>query len=311
MTNKSDAPDPYAPLADRFGAALKCNENLARYTVARLGGPADALVTVNSSTDLTDAVTLACNNNLPWIILGGGANVLIADKGYRGVVIINHSKGVRFDDDGLVVAESGASLANVARRAMNQGLTGLEWAVNVPGTIGGAVINNAGAHDGDMAEAVRWIEIFSLEDRPHVELWGVSQMKYDYRYSILKGDRERFVVLNATLALEAGHDPDALNAKADHFVSHRKRTQPPGASLGSIFKNPEDDFAGRLIEAAGLKGLAAGEVQISPVHANFLVNLGHGTATEYRTLIEIARDTVHEKFGVILELEIEFIGEWD
>jgi UDP-N-acetylmuramate dehydrogenase len=314
MTGKSNSrkkTDPFAPLADRFGAALKRDEDMSRYTVARLGGPADALVTVNSTTDLTDAVTLARKNDLPWIILGGGANVLVSDKGYRGLVIINQSKGVRFEESGLVVAESGASLANVARRAMNQGLAGLEWAVNVPGTIGGAVINNAGAHDGDMARSVRWLEVFSLEDRPHVELWGVSQMKYDYRYSILKGDRGRFVVLNATLMLEPGHDPDALNAKADEFVAHRKRTQPPGASLGSIFKNPPDDYAGRLIEAAGLKDVTAGDVQISPVHANFFVNLGGGTATDYRHLIEIAREAVRDKFGVELELEIELIGEWE
>jgi UDP-N-acetylmuramate dehydrogenase len=119
------------------------------------------------------------------------------------------------------------------------------------------------------------------------------------------------VVLNATLVLDPGHDPDTLNAKADEFVSHRKRTQPPGASLGSIFKNPPDDYAGRLIEAAGLKGMSEGDVQISPVHANFFVNLGAGTAADYYHLIDTARQIVREKFGITLDLEIELIGEWD
>jgi UDP-N-acetylmuramate dehydrogenase len=303
--------DPYESLVERFGAALKRDEPLARYTVARLGGPADALLVANSTGDLTDAVALACRTGMPWIVLGGGANVLVADAGYRGLVIVNHSKGVRIEDTGQVVAESGAGLATLARRCMNQGLAGLEWAVNVPGTVGGAVINNAGAHEGDMAQSVRWIEIFNLEDRPHVEVWGVSQMHYDYRYSVLKGDRGRYVVLAATLVLEPGHDPDQLNAQADEYVAHRKRTQPPGASLGSIFKNPPDDYAGRLIEAAGLKGMAISSVQISPVHANFIVNAGEGTAADYRKLIELARDTVRDKFGIALELEIELIGAWD
>jgi len=303
--------DRYATLADRFGVALKRDEPLARYTVARLGGPADALLAANSTTDLTEAVTLACQAGIPWIILGGGTNVLISDAGYRGLVIVNQTKGVRFENGGRVVAESGASLSTLARRCMNQGLAGLEWAVNVPGTVGGAVINNAGAHGGDMAGSLRWVEILSLEDRPHVELWGVGQMRYDYRASVLKGQRGRYVVLAATLILEPGHDPDALNARADGFVAHRKRTQPPGASLGSIFKNPPDDYAGRLIEAAGLKGTAIGGVQISPVHANFIVNTGEGTAADYRALIALAQRTVRDKLGVALELEIELIGEWE
>ena len=302
--------DPYLALDERFGAALKRDESLARYTVARLGGPADALLVANSTGDLTDAVGLVCRHAMPWIVLGSGANVLVADAGFRGVVILNHAKGVRIEERGQVVAESGVGLATLARRCMNQGLSGLEWAVNVPGTVGGAVINNAGAHGGDMASSVRWVEVYSLIDRPHVELWGVSQMQYDYRSSILKGDRGRYLVLGTTLVLDPGHNPDELNAKADEFVSHRKRTQPPGASLGSIFKNPPGDYAGRLIEACGLKGTTIGGVMISPVHANFIVNAGEGTAKDYRALIELARDTVQQKFGITLELEIELVGEW-
>jgi UDP-N-acetylmuramate dehydrogenase len=158
---------------------------------------------------------------------------------------------------------------------------------------------------------VRWVEVYSLLERPHVELWGVHQMQYGYRYSLLKGDRGRYIVLGTTLVLEPGHNPDDLNAKADEFVAYRKRTQPPGASLGSIFKNPPGDYAGRLIEAAGLKGTCSGNVMISPVHANFIVNTGEGTAKDYRTLIDLAHDTVLQKFGVALELEIELVGAWE
>jgi UDP-N-acetylmuramate dehydrogenase len=303
--------DPYQSLFDRFGAALKRDEPLARYTVARLGGPADALLIANSTGDLSDAVMLAHREGIPWIVLGGGANVLIADAGYRGLVVVNHTKGVRFEESGRVVAESGVSLATLARRCINQGLGGLEWAVNIPGTVGGAVVNNAGAHGGDMAGSVRWVEIFSLEDRPHIEVWGTSQMRYGYRTSALKGNRGTYIVLTATLVLEPGQDPDELNAKSEEYVAYRKRTQPPGASLGSIFKNPPDDYAGRLVEAAGLKGAIIGGVQISPVHANFIVNSGEGTAADYRALIELARRTVQEKLGVTLELEIELIGAWE
>lgn len=305
------ASDVYTTLHERFGTALKRNESLVRHTVARLGGPADALLAANSTNDLTDAVTLAHRAGLPWLVLGSGANVLFADAGFRGLVIVNQAKGIRFEDGGRVQAESGTSLSTLARRCMNQGFSGLEWAVNVPGTVGGAVVGNAGAHGGDMADSVCWVEVFSLEDRPHVEMWGVSQMHYTYRGSVLKGSRDRFVVLAATLVLSPGHEPDALNARADEFVAHRKRTQPPGASLGSIFKNPAGDYAGRLIEAAGLKGTAVGAVQISPVHANFIVNSGgEGTAADYRALIEKARAAVRDKFGVTLELEIEFLGAW-
>jgi UDP-N-acetylmuramate dehydrogenase len=301
--------DPYRALARRFGDALRRDESLARYTVARLGGPADALLIARTVGDLVDAATLAHQGAIPWIILGGGANVLVADAGWRGLVIVSHARAARIEEtSGQVVAESGANLTTLARHCMSAGLAGLEWAVNVPGTVGGAVVNNAGAHGGDMAQIVREIQVFSLRETPQVERWPVERMQYAYRHSALKGVRGQYVVLSATLRLEVGHDPGALNARADGFVAHRKQTQPPGASLGSMFKNPPGDYAGRLIEAAGLKGTAIGGVQISPVHANFFINLGNGSAADYWGLIELARDTVQEKFGVTLELEIEYIG---
>ncbi|MBN1201656.1 MAG: UDP-N-acetylmuramate dehydrogenase [Anaerolineae bacterium] len=300
--------NPYAPLYERFGRTLKQNEPLARYTVARLGGPADALLIADNLSDLVCAVALAHEHRIPWLILGGGANVLVADAGYRGLVIVNRAAAVQFEAGGRVVAESGASLSTLARRCMSRGLAGLTWAVSVPGTVGGAVINNAGAHGGDMAQSVQKIDLYCLNDQPRTELWPVERMEYEYRHSALKGTRGRYVVLSAVLELEAGHDPAALKAQADDYVAHRKQTQPPGASLGSMFKNPPGDHAGRLIEAAGLKGICVGGVQISPVHANFFINMGGGMADDYLVLIERTRESVRAQFGITLELEIEVIG---
>lgn len=303
--------DRYQALRERFGEALKTDEPLARYTVARLGGPADALLTVTSPDALQAAVEIAEQNGIPWLVLGGGANVLFADAGFRGLVIINRAKDYHFEEGGRVLVDSGMNFSTLARQCMRNGLAGLEWAVNVPGTVGGAIVNNAGAHGSDMAQTVCWAEILALEGTPHVEMWAVGRMQYEYRTSALKGAHGAYVVLRATLQLDPGHDPQDLNVRADEFVAHRKRTQPPGASLGSIFKNPPGDYAGRLIEAAGLKGTRVGGVQISPVHANFFVNDDSGSASDYRALIDLAQRTVFDKFGVRLENEIEFLGAWE
>ncbi|HLA42833.1 MAG TPA: UDP-N-acetylmuramate dehydrogenase, partial [Aggregatilineales bacterium] len=153
-------------------------------------------------------------------------------------------------------------------------------------------------------------EILEMEN-DNLQIWSNADMQYDYRYSALKGKHGRYVVISARLQLEAGHDPAELNARADSFVAHRKKTQPPGASLGSMFKNPPGDYAGRLIESAGLKGTQIGGVQVSPVHANFFVNVGAGTASDYNALIDLAQKRVYEQFGVHLELEVERVGDWE
>jgi UDP-N-acetylmuramate dehydrogenase len=289
------------------GIVLKLDEPLARYTAARLGGNADALVTVDSATMLNQVVQIAWQEGWPTRILGGGANVLIGDKGYRGLVIINDAKDIDIHEDGTVIAESGAVLTRIARLTMLKGISGFEWSVSVPGTLGGAIVNNAGAHGSDMATTLISAEIAFPGGK--IETWPVESLDYHYRESALKRRNELFVVLSGTLKLTPGHNPAELQAKADQFIAHRKRTQPPGASLGSMFKNPPGDYAGRLIEAAGLKGKQIGGVIISPVHGNFFVNTGNGTASDYRELIQLAQKTVQEKFGVSLELEVELIGE--
>lgn len=286
------------------------NEPLAKFTAARLGGPADVLAIVKTQAALISAVEWAKSQKIAWLILGGGANVLISDRGYRGMVIVNHHKHVEIDaETGIVDAASGTSLITLARRCMNVGLKGFEWAVSVPGTVGGAVVNNAGAHGGDMSEALVQATIWDIKNDSHPRTWPCEDLDYAYRHSTLKGHRQRYLVLEARLQLETGYDPKTLNANADEFVAYRKRTQPPGASLGSMFKNPTGDYAGRLIEATGLKGHQIGGVQISPVHANFFVNVGNGTASDYFALIDYAQQKIAEATGIQLELEIECIGE--
>jgi len=300
----------FAELQDHFGDQFRADDPLSRYTVARLGGVARGVLRVNARDELLFAVQWAQAAAIPWIILGGGANVLAADAGFEGLVIINHARYAEIDpQNGMVNAESGVVISTLARQCMAQGLAGLEWSVSVPGTLGGAVVNNSGAHGGEMAQNLLDAEIYDVMIEG-VQAWTNADMDYAYRHSRLKGQRGRYVVLAARLNLDTGHDPAALAVRADAFVAHRKKTQPPGASLGSMFKNPPGDYAGRLIEAAGLKGLQIGGVQVSPIHANFFVNLGGGTAADYNALIERVQAEVAQQFGVNLELEIEHIGDW-
>lgn len=296
----------YSLLEEEFGDGLRRDEPLARYTAARLGGPADALVVARTLPELIFAAHFAWSSGAPYRVLGGGANVLVSDAGFRGLVIINHAVGISLGDDGLVQAESGANLSSLARRCMKRGLRGLAWAVSVPGTVGGAAINNAGAHGSDMAASVQSVVVH----RPGgVARLALDDLQYGYRESALKGSATPYLVTKVALQLEAGADPAELAALAAEYVAHRKRTQPPGASLGSIFKNPPGDYAGRLIEAAGLKGTARGGVQISPRHANFFVNTGAGgSAADYYGLIQFAQTQVHAHCGVMLEPEIELLG---
>jgi UDP-N-acetylmuramate dehydrogenase len=291
-----------------FGERLQENISLAPYTSARIGGPADALLNVSSADELAETVSRLRELGISYEILGGGSNVLVSDRGVRGVVVLNRAKAVRFDQGSRprVQAEAGVVIANLARRAASHGLGGLEWAAAVPGTVGGAVYGNAGAFGGDMAGSLIHAELLTERGR---ETWPVEKMEYGYRTSVLKRRALKAVVLSAELRLEHS-TKEAASAKINQFSERRRATQPPGASMGSMFKNPPGDFAGRLIEAAGLKGTRIGTAEISPVHANFFINHGQTKAEDVRALVNLAQKTVAEKFGINLELEIELVGEW-
>ena len=313
---------------------------LARYTASRIGGPADALIEAQSSEELEFIVSLCWRYDIPFFILGGGSNVLVSDRGVRGLVIINRARQVRFDIQAqppTVWAESGANFGLIARQAALQGLAGLEWAAGIPGTLGGAVVGNAGAHGGDIAGNLIVAEILQPVQQPvqqplqqllndsaretSRENWSPEQMDFTYRSSLLKRQHGALyrsgalyrtgsaIVLSALLRLEQS-SPQVVQAKIDEFVAYRRRTQPPGASMGSMFKNPPGDFAGRLIEAAGLKGVRQGDAQISPLHANFFINLGSASAEDVAGLLQLARQTVAEKFNQQLELEVQLLGDW-
>ena len=299
---------PVDVLLAKFGDKVKENVSLAPYTSARIGGPADYLITASSSDELAEIMTIIWQEHLPYFMLGGGSNVLVSDKGVRGITVLNRAKAGRFENESQprVRAESGVVFSNLANRCASKGLSGLEWAATVPGTIGGAVYGNAGAFEGNMADNLIWAEILTESSR---ERWSVEKMEYAYRTSILKQSAIKAIVLAAELSLKNA-TKDEVSVKIGQFSERRKSTQPPGASMGSMFKNPQGDYAGRLIESAGLKGTRIGNAEISTVHGNFFVNHGKTKAADIRALIEFAQRTVQGKFGVALELEIELAGEW-
>ncbi len=290
-----------------FGDRLQENVSLAAYTSARIGGSADALIIANSADELAEIISQLWAMDAPYLLLGGGSNLLISDAGFRGVVVLNKAKEIRFNEGKIpsVIAEAGVTMSKLTNLAATRGFAGLEWAAAVPGTVGGAIYGNAGAFGGDMAGHLLYVELLTHNGR---EMWNAEVMRYAYRSSALKRDDVEAVILSAELRLKNG-DPAQIHERMRSFIQKRKDTQPPGASMGSMFKNPEDDYAGRLIEAAGLKGTRIGNVEISTVHANFFVNHGETKASDVIALIELVQETVHKKFDIRLELEIEIIGK--
>jgi UDP-N-acetylmuramate dehydrogenase len=299
---------------------LQRSASLAYYTTMRVGGPADALVVAETADELAGIVTVLWKTDFPFMILGGGSNVLVSDAGVHGVVVINRTRpgeGFRFTESETLDAEpptvwveAGVNFGALARQAALRGLSGLEWASGIPGTVGGAVIGNAGAHGSDMAGTLVVAEI--LHPFQGRQLWPVERLEYRYRGSVLKGKpapQPQAIVLSATLRLTRSAE-EAVQAKMNAIAEKRRRIQPPGASMGSMFRNPPGDYAGRLIDAAGLKGTCVGGAEISSRHANFFINHGNATAADIQALIMMAQKAVADKFGVKLELEIILVGDF-
>lgn len=326
-------PAALPPLPSGLDIEIQANVPLATYTSIRIGGPAQWFATVNHPHQLLKLARWARAADLPYYILGGGSNILIADAGIRGLVIYNRCRQVRIDaapccdypqdTRPYLFAESGAAMAGVARRSVRVGLTGLEWGVSVPGTVGGAVVGNAGAHGGEIKDCLAYAQVLTAQDEV-CEL-TVEDFGYAYRHSTLKQPgivRAGFgpIVLGANFRLPYGNAVE-IAARAEAYLAHRRRSQPVEPSLGSTFANPPGDYAGRLIEAAGLKGYRLGELVISNLHANFITNPGGGrgqssasaslaTAVDAMRLIDHIRDTVFRTFGVELVPEIQRVGEW-
>jgi UDP-N-acetylmuramate dehydrogenase len=256
------------------------------------------------------AAQLLWQKSVPFLVLGSGSNILVSDEGLDAVVLHNRAHNVKIDTASevpTIYAESGAILSSVARQSALRGLSGLEWAAPVPGTVGGAVYGNAGAHGADMAANLKMAEI--LHKINGIENWPVEKLAYQYRSSLLKREKIPCVILSGTFSMVRSSREEAWE-KINAFQTHRRETQPPGASMGSVFKNPPGDYAGRLIETAGLKGRRVGRAMISPQHANFIINLEGATAQDIWHLIKIAKETVKDKFGINLEPEIEMLGDF-
>jgi UDP-N-acetylmuramate dehydrogenase len=293
----------------------KVNEPLSRHTTARIGGPADLLIEARTTNELVAIAQRADEIGLPYIVIGGGANILVSDMGVRGLVIVNRAREIKFTARGSyprmrVEADAGVMLVTLARDCIERGLGGLEWAINVPGTVGGALVSNAGAHGADVSSNLHLARVMRRGFPP--EYWTPRQLAFGYRRSSLKqfAPADRPIVLGAIFGLKLDYRAN-LERRANEFIAHRKATQPPGATIGSMFKNPPNDFAGRLIEACGLKGTVRGGAMISPVHANFFVNVnGNAQAAGVKALIDLAHAEVLRQFGIDLELEIELVGEW-
>jgi UDP-N-acetylmuramate dehydrogenase len=284
-------------------------------TAAR-GGKADVVITNSSMSWQRWSFVM---EKLPFIVWAAAQMFWFRDNGVHQVVVVNRAKKILFNKQmqpPTVWIESGANLGYLARHAAVYGLAGLEWAGGIPGTVGGAIYGNAGAHGSDMSGNLLMAEILHHEQINHgdhheilQEKWSVDQFEYAYRNSIIKRQPGREVILSAELKLIAS-TPELVQAKMDEYKIMRRNSQPSGASLGSIFKNPPGDHAGRLIEAAGLKGMALGKVVISQTHANFFINQNSASASDYLALIRLAQQKVMDKFGVELELEIELLGDW-
>ena len=311
----------HAGTLHRLFPSAKFDEPLKRYTAWKIGGPADALLEPRDADEFIHAVEKAREHGIPVTVLGGGTNVLVRDGGIRGLTIrlAKSLTGVEIEGQ-RVIAEAGVLYPVLANTTASNGLQGLEFATGIPGTVGGAVYMNAGAYDSETKDVLAWADVYrdgTVTRMTNVEtLQATSQhpppspetsLLLSYRHSVLQ-DHPDWFVLRAGYTLAQG-DPEELRARIKEFRLQRMNGSPNRPSCGSTFKRPPDDFPGRVIEAAGLKGTRVGQIEVSPVHANYFVNLGGGTAEDVLELMALVREKVRERLGVELEPEVRVIGE--
>lgn len=297
---------------------VRRDQPLSLHTTFRIGGPADFLVRAGSVEEVRTALEWARQADLPVTAIGGGSNLLVGDGGVRGLVILVRAPG-RDVERQCVVEDLGdrvrltvpaqAPISWLGHFTAGNGWEGMDWAAGLPGVVGGAVVNNAGAHGGEVRDRLGSIEVLDLESGA-VEHWPRERLQPAYRNTVLKSaPRPRhWLVLSATFVLPKG-DASALTTRAEEHARWRRRAQPTGACAGSVFTNPEGAHAGALIEGAGLKGIQVGGVKVSELHGNFLVNTGKATASDVRALIGLVQEAVERQFGIRLVPEIEQIGE--
>jgi UDP-N-acetylmuramate dehydrogenase len=334
-----DAEAVYTELHAHFRGRIRRNESLSRHCTFGVGGPADVWIALDSRDELMNLVRLCAERRWPLLLVGNGTNTLYADTGVRGIVARNVLNKYTIEEQGdgtaLLLAEAGVSWPRLLNELAPLGWGGLEFGPGIPGTLGGGVISNAGAHNSDMSQVLEWIEVFDARGSsvdqysvPMVRRYQHNELDLSYRHSRFRELRRvqfneqgnpmaaaRSLIEPAEIITRLGirlhrEEPQKLRKLIEQYKQHRKKTQPVQQSAGSVFKNPPGDFAGRLIEQAGMKGTIHGKAQISDRHANFIVNSGGASAADVVALIREARNRVHEKFGVDLELEVELRGEW-
>ena len=282
-------------------------EPMAGHTTFRIGGPADCLVELESEEQLIRVQNYLNKVELPYFILGNGSNLLVSDEGYRGVVLRIGSGMNRISVNGCeLTAEAGATMAQVARAAMEHGLTGLEFASGIPGTVGGGVVMNAGAYDGEMSQVVKQVRVVSHTGES-MELDNET-MEFGYRKSSIR--EHCFIVTKVVFQLQTG-EREQIKAKMEELAARRREKQPlEYPSAGSTFKRPCGHFAGKLIMDAGLRGYQCGGAKVSEKHCGFVVNAGGATAKDVRRLIQDVQEIIQDKFNVNLETEVLFLG-WE
>ena len=281
------------------------DEPMSKHTSLRIGGPADYFVRVTTERDLVGAVAVAREHELPVLMLGGGTNMLVSDRGVRGVVLQND--WTEMSVDGLTItASSGTPLASVAAVAARNGIAGLEWMATVPGTVGGAIHGNAGAFGSETKDVLVDATLMDLNG----DIWTEGNAALGFAYRTSKLQKTPIVVVRARFRGTPGDRASAVK-RIKEIANERMAKQPLAQpNTGSIFRNPQGDHAGRLIDAAGLKGATIGGAMVSIKHANFIVNVGDASATDVKTLMERCQREVREKFGVDLVPEVELVGEW-
>ena len=287
------------------------NEPMSMHTTFRIGGPARYFAVVNSEEDLIKTIKLVREENQEYFVLGNGSNILVSDKGFDGVVL---QLSGEFDTIHLsgnnIIAGSGLLLSQVAKTALDNSLAGLEFASGIPGTIGGAIVMNAGAYGSEMKDVVKAVRILWLEpDEPTIETLTLDDLKLSYRHSILK--ERKGIVLDVKLTLKPG-SKEEIKSIMDDLASKRREKQPlEYPSAGSTFKRPEGYFAAKLIEDAGLKGYKVGTAMVSDKHAGFVVNTGGAKAAEVKQVMDHVVHTVNQSAGITLEPEVILLGEFN
>ena len=282
-------------------------EPMSKHTTFRIGGPADLFVAPENTDEIKKLIAICKEEEVPYFILGNGSNLLVSDKGYRGVIIqLYRSFGQITLKENEIHAQAGAPLSGIAAMAREASLTGFEFAGGIPGTLGGAVVMNAGAYGGEMKEVLKEVTVLTPEGE--VVTLQARELQMGYRTSIIK--ESGYIVLEAVISLKKG-DQDEIKSRMQELAGMRSSKQPLSyPSAGSTFKRPEGYFAGKLIMDSGLQGYQVGGAQVSEKHCGFVINTGNATAKDVTTLMADVQRIVMEKFGVKLEPEVKFLGEF-